>query len=47
MLSHVAQSVSNGENSLDLVVGLLPGQEEIALVHVFEIQFVQFVNVTL
>ena len=47
MLSHVTQSVSYGENSLDLIIGLLPGQEEIALVHIFEVQFVQFVNVTL
>ena len=47
VLSHVTQSVSYGENSLDLIIGLLPGQEEIALVHIFEVQFVQFVNVTL
>ena len=47
VLTHVAQSVSNREHGLQLVVRLVPGQEEVALVHLLEVQGVQLVYVHL
>ena len=38
VLAHIAQGVGHGEDGLELVVGLVPGQEEVALVHLFEVQ---------
>ena len=47
VLAHVAQGVGDGEDGLELVVGLFPGQEEVALVHLFEVELVELVNIVL
>ena len=47
VLAHVAESVGHGEHGLELVVGLVPGQEEVALVHLLEVELVEFVYVHL
>ena len=47
ILAHVAESVRHGEHGLELVVGLVPGQEEVALVHLLEVELVEFVYVHL
>ena len=46
VLTHVAQSVGHGEHGLELVVGLLPGQEEVALVHLLEVELVELCRYT-
>ena len=46
-LPQIAQGVGHGEHGGQLVVGLLPGQEEVTLVHVLEVQAVQLVNIFL
>ena len=47
VLTHVAQSVSDGEDSFQLVLSLVPGQVEVAVVHLSEVQGVQLVNILL
>ena len=47
VLTHVAQSVSHGEDGFDFVVGLVPGQEEVAVVHFLEVQGIQLVDIHL
>ena len=47
VLAHVTQGVRHGEHGLQLVSGLLPGEEEIVLVHFLEVQGVQLVDVAL
>ena len=44
---HVAQRVGHGEHGGQLVVGLLPGQEEVAFVHRLKVQAVEFLNIGL
>ena len=47
VLTHIAQGVGHGEDGFQLVVGLFPGQEKVAIVHILEIQGVQLVNIGL
>ena len=47
VLSHVTKSISYCKYSLDLVVCFLPGKEEVTIVHLFEVECVQFVNISL
>ena len=47
VLAHVAQGVGDGKDGLQLVVGLFPGEEEVALVHLLEVELVELVDVHL
>ena len=47
VLSHVTKSISYCKYSLDLVVCFLPCKEEVTIVHLFEVECVQFVNISL
>ena len=47
VLPHIPESIRHGKDRLDLIVGLLPGEKEVSLVHLFKIQTVQFVNIAL
>ena len=45
VLPEVTEGVGHREHRRDLIVGLFPGQEKVAIVHVVELQLVQFVGV--
>ena len=47
MFSHETESVSNGEDCFQFVVCFVPGPEEVVVVHFFEVEFVEFVDVVL
>ena len=47
VLTQVTQRVRHGKHRRDLVVGLFPGQEKVAVVHVVELELVQLVGVFL
>ena len=47
LLAHVAQRIGDGEDRLELVVRLLPGEEEVVHVHLFEVEFVEFIDIGL
>ena len=40
-LTQVAQSVGYGKDSVDLVVGLVPGPVEVGLIHVVDVEFLK------
>ena len=47
VLPQMAQGVGHFENGLDLIIGFLPGQEEIPVVHLFKIQPVEDIGILL
>ena len=47
VLAHIAQGIRHGKDGFQLVIGLVPGQEEVTLVHLFEVQGVQLVDIFL
>ena len=47
VLAHVAECIRDREDRLDLVVCLLPCQEEVAVVHILKVQCVQLIDVIL
>ncbi len=47
VLPHIAQSVGHGEDGLDFVVRLVPGEEEVPLVHLLKVEGIELVNVFL
>ena len=40
-LTQVAQGVGHGEDSVDLVVGLVPGPVEVGLIHIVDVELLQ------
>ena len=47
VLPHIAEGVCQGPHGHELIIGFLPGEEEISLVHLFKIQGVQLINIIL
>ena len=47
ILAHVAKRIGHGKYRIDLVIRLLPGQEEVIFIHLFEIKFIQLINISL
>ena len=47
VFSHETESVSNGEDCFQFVVCFVPGPEEVVVVHFFEVEFVELVDVIL
>ena len=47
VLAHIAQGIRHGKDGFQLVIGLVPGQEEVTLIHLFEVQGVQLVDIFL
>ena len=41
----MTKSIRNGEHGSDFIIVLFPGQEKVAVVHIFKMQLVQFVGV--